>query len=277
MSQKSLLITGCSSGIGLAAAQTMRDRGWRVFASCRSQKDCKRLIKQGFESPLIDYCAPDTIRSGLKDVLEATGGTLDALFNNGARGLPGAVEDLPAAGLRTLMESNLIGWHDLTQQVLPVMRQQGHGRIVNNSSVLGYVSLRYRGAYVASKHALEGWSDCLRLELRDTPLHVSLIQPGPITSAMRRNNATQFFHWIDWENSPHAEAYRTGLLKRFSQKNSSLDPFELPASAVCNKLIHALEAPRPRARYRVTKPAHFMNVLRRTLPTEILDWVIAKG
>ncbi|MBO9475752.1 SDR family NAD(P)-dependent oxidoreductase [Shimia sp. R10_1] len=277
MSQKSLLITGCSSGIGLDAAHRMRAQGWRVFASCRTQEDCDRLTAEGFESPRIDYCDEASITKGLSEVLAATGGTLDALFNNGARGLPGAVEDLPAAGFRKIMESNLIGWHELTRQVLPIMRAQGYGRIVNNSSVLGYVGLRYRASYVASKFALEGWSDCLRIELRDTPIDVILIEPGPITSSIRTNSAKQFFEWIDWENSPHSAAYRKGLVRRFTEKEQSLDRFELPASAVCDKLIHALEAPRPKARYRVTKPAHFMYALRRLLPTKALDWVIAKG
>lgn len=277
MSQRSILITGCSSGIGLAAARSLRARSWRVFASCRNPDDCKRLIAEGFESPRIELRDAESIREGLHEVLQATGGTLDALFNNGARGMPGAVEDLPANGLRDLMESNVIGWHDLTRQVIPVMRAQGHGRIVQNSSVLGYVPMRYRGAYVASKHAVEGLTDSMRIELRDTPIHVSLIEPGPITSDMRKNNAAQFFEWIDWENSAFADDYRNGLVKRFSEKKDGLDPFELPAEAVCNKLIHALEANRPRARYRVTTPAHIMNVFRRILPTSLLDWVIAKA
>ncbi|SMP35884.1 SDR family NAD(P)-dependent oxidoreductase [Shimia sagamensis] len=277
MPKRSILITGCSSGIGLAAAHCLRARGWHVFASCRSADDCARLIEDGFDSPQIELRDGASICSGLQEVLETTGGTLDALFNNGARGMPGAVEDLPTDALRDLMESNVVGWHDLTRQVIPVMRAQGHGRIVQNSSVLGYVAMRYRGAYVASKHALEGLTDSLRIELRDTPIHVSLIQPGPITSDMRRNNAKQFFEWIDWENSVFAEDYRQGLVKRFSEKNEGLDPFELPAEAVCKKLIHALEAPRPRARYRVTTPAHIMNGLRRMLPTTLLDWMVAKG
>ncbi|MFY0662916.1 MAG: SDR family NAD(P)-dependent oxidoreductase [Shimia sp.] len=277
MTQRSILITGCSSGIGLAAAHSLRARGWRVFASCRNPKDCARLISEGFESPHIELRDSASIRSGLHEALKATGGTLDALFNNGARGMPGAIEDLPADGLRDLMESNIIGWHDLTQQVIRVMRAQGHGRIVQNSSVLGYVSMRYRGAYVASKHALEGLTDSMRIELRDTPIHVSLIEPGPITSDMRKNNAAQFFEWIDWENSAFAEDYRQGLVKRFTEKQEGLDPFELPAEAVCKKLIHALEAKHPRARYRVTTPAHVMNVFRRVLPTSLLDWVVSKA
>lgn len=277
MTQKSILITGCSTGIGLAAALYLKARGWRVFASCRNPEDCARLIDDGFESPRIELRDPDSIQAGLQEVLQATGGTLDALFNNGARGLPGAIEDLPTEGLRELMETNLIGWHDLTRQVIPVMRAQGHGRIVQNSSVLGYVSMRYRGAYVASKHALEGLTDSLRIELRDSPIHVSLIEPGPVTSDFRRNNAVQFFEWIDWENSVFAESYRKGLVKRFSDETQGPDPFELPPEAVCEKLLHALEASKPKARYRVTKPAHVMNVLRRLLPTSLLDWVIAKG
>lgn len=235
------------------------------------------MISEGFESPHIELRDSASIRSGLHEALKATGGTLDALFNNGARGMPGAIEDLPADGLRDLMESNIIGWHDLTQQVIRVMRAQGHGRIVQNSSVLGYVSMRYRGAYVASKHALEGLTDSMRIELRDTPIHVSLIEPGPITSDMRKNNAAQFFEWIDWENSAFAEDYRQGLVKRFTEKQEGLDPFELPAEAVCKKLIHALEAKHPRARYRVTTPAHVMNVFRRVLPTSLLDWVVSKA
>lgn len=277
MSQKSILITGCSSGIGLAAAHSLRARGWRVFASCRNPDDCERLSAEGFDSPRIELRDAESIRSGLQEVLTATDGTLDALFNNGARGMPGAIEDLPADGLRDLMESNVIGWHDLTRLVIPIMRAQEHGRIVQNSSVLGYVSMRYRGAYVASKHAIEGLTDSLRIELRSTPIHVSLIEPGPITSDMRKNNAVQFFEWIDWENSVFAEDYRKGLIKRFSEKQEGLDPFELPAEAVCRKLIHAVEAKRPRARYRVTTPAHVMSLLKRVLPTSLLDWVIAKA
>ncbi|KPA20581.1 Sepiapterin reductase [Shimia sp. SK013] len=277
MTKKTILITGCSTGIGLVAARDLRQHGWHVIASCRQQRDCDRLRAEGFLSPRLDYCDPDSITAAVAEVMAETGGTLDAVFHNGARGLPGAIEDLPTDGFRDLMESNLLGWHELTRQLMPIMRAQGHGRIVLNSSVLGYVSMRYRGAYVATKFALEGWADCLRIELRDSPISVSLIEPGPITSALRRNNAHQFHRWIDWEKSPHADNYRTGLVARFAEDKQSLDPFELPAEAVVAKLIHALENPRPRARYRVTKPAHIMSLLRRLLPTKTLDWVISKG
>ena len=201
MTQKSVLITGCSSGLGYDAAHGLRDRGWRVFASCRQQHDCDRLIAEGFESPLIDYADPDTIYNGLADVLEATDGTLDALYNNGAFGIPGATEDLPRGALRSIFETNVFGVHDLTQAVIPVMRKQGYGRIINCSSVLGIVGLRWRGAYVSTKFALEGLTDVLRVEMADTPIKIILLEPGPITSKIRANSIPHFEKWIDHENS----------------------------------------------------------------------------
>ncbi|NOC94021.1 SDR family NAD(P)-dependent oxidoreductase [Ruegeria sp. HKCCD6604] len=272
--QKSILITGCSSGIGLDAAHGMRARGWRVFASCRQQRDCDRLRAQGFESPRIDYTDTDSITSGLSYVLEATGGSLDALFNNGAHGLPGAVEDVPTDGLRHIFETNVFGWHELTRQVIPVMREQGHGRIVQCSSVLGLVAFPWRGAYVATKYAIEGLTDTLRLELRDTDIHVSLIEPGPITSKLREKAIPMFEKYIDWENSAIREKYEGSLLKRLYE-NSGPDRFELPASAVTDKLAHAVEARRPRPRYYVTTPTYIAGILRRILPTNATDRILS--
>ncbi len=276
MAQKSILITGCSSGIGYGAAQGLRDHGWRVFASCRSQDDCDRLASEGFESPRIDYQDTASIASGLTEVLGATRGTLDALFNNGAYGLPGAVEDLPTDGIREMFEANFFGWHELTRQVIPVMRAQGHGRIVQCSSVLGFVPFRWRGAYVASKYALEGYTDVLRLEMSDTPIKVVLIEPGPITSKIRVNSIPHFEKWVDWQASPRAEQYRRGLVKRLYE-NRGKDPFELPPSAVTAKLIKALELPRPKPRYYVTRPTYIMGALKRLLSTRALDRIILKG
>lgn len=273
--QKSILITGCSSGIGEHAAYALKDRGWRVFASCRKPEDCARFEAEGFEAPLIDYADPATIESGLGEVLQATGGTLDALFNNGAYGIPGAVEDLPTDALRAIFETNFFGYHDLIRRVIPVMRAQGHGRIVQNSSVLGFTALRWRGAYNSTKFALEGLTDTLRVEMRDTPLHIILIEPGPITTKIRQNSIPHFEKWIDWEGSPRAEQYRTQLRKRL-YKDSGPDPFELPCDAVTKKLIHALEARKPRPRYFVTTPTYMMNILKRVLPTRAFDWVLAK-
>ncbi len=272
--QKTILITGCSSGIGLDAAHGMRARGWRVFASCRQQRDCDRLRAQGFDSPRIDYTDSESITSGLAEVLDATGGTLDAVFNNGAHGLPGAVEDLPTDGLRTIFEANFFGWHELTRQIIPIMRAQGHGRIVQNSSVLGLVAFPWRGAYVATKYAVEGLTDTLRLELAGTNIKAILIEPGPITSKIRENSIPFFERFINWENSALREKYEASLLKRLYE-SSGPDRFELPASAVTDKLAHAVESKRPRARYYVTTPTYIAGYLRRFLPTRTIDRILS--
>ena len=276
MTTKTVLITGCSTGIGYAAAVGLRARGWRVFAACRKAEDCARLSAEGFDSPRIDYEDTGTIATGLAQVLEATGGTLDALFNNGAYAIPGGVEDIPTDGLRALFEANFFGWHELTRQVLPVMRAQGHGRVVQCSSVLGFIGMPWRGAYNASKHALEGLTDTLRIEMRDTPIHIVLIEPGPITSEFRANAILQFEKWVDWQASARAEQY-AGPLRAQLYGSTEKGSFELPPEAVVAKLVHALEAPRPRPRYFVTTPTYIMGVLRRLLPTRAMDWVLSRG
>ncbi len=276
MAGKSILITGCSSGIGYDAAHGLSKRGWRVFATCRATADCERLRGEGLESFVLDYDDETSITTALAEVLKRTGGTLDALYNNGAYALPGAVEDLPRGGLRAIFETNLFGYHDLARQVIPVMRAQGHGRIINCSSVLGLVGIKWRGAYVATKFAMEGLTDVMRLELKGTGIHVSLIEPGPVTAKIRENAIPHFEKWIDWKNSVLVEEYENTLVKRL-YTDSGPDPFELPPSAVTKKLVHALEASRPRARYYVTTPTYLMGALRRVLPTSALDWFLAKG
>ncbi|GAB4269829.1 MAG: SDR family NAD(P)-dependent oxidoreductase [Pararhodobacter sp.] len=273
--ERSLLITGCSSGIGYHCAHAMRARGWRVFASCRKQKDCDRLAAEGFEAPRIDYADEDSIARGLDSVLAATGGRLDALFNNGAHACPGAVEDLPTEALREILQVNVLGWHALTRRVLPVMRAQGHGRIVQNSSVLGYTPYRWRGAYGTSKFALEGLSRILQLEMSDTPIKVVLIQPGPITSKIRENAIPHFERWIDWENSPRAEEYRATLRPRLYEGGPK-DRFELGPEAVQAALVKALEHPNPRPRYTVTTPATFMAWAIRLMPDRMLVRFLAR-
>ena len=272
---KTILITGCSSGIGYDAAHGLRAKGWRVFATCRRDSDVERLKSEGFESYRLDYADEGSIHSALAHVLADTGGTLDALYNNGAFACPGAVEDLPRGALREIFETNLFGYHDLTRQVIPVMRAQGHGRIINCSSVLGFTPLKWRGAYNSTKFALEGLTQTLRLEMRGTGIDVILIEPGPITSDIRVKSIPQFERWIDWENSPLAEAYRTVLRDRL-YKSSGPDRFELPASAVTKKLIHALESPMPKLHYYVTTPTYVMAALKRILPVRAWEWLISK-
>lgn len=274
--QKSILITGCSSGIGYDVAHGLNRAGWRVFAACRQQRDVDRLKQEGLETVLLDYADSTTIDAALETVLAKTGGTLDALYNNGAFACPGAVEDLPRGALESVFQTNVFGLHELTTKVIPVMRAQGHGRIINCSSVLGLVPMKWRGAYVASKFALEGLTQTLRIEMRDTPIKVILIQPGPVTSDIRKNSIPHFERWINLEDSARSEQYRTSLLKRLYEE-SAPDRFELPPSAVTAKILKALESPNPRPNYFVTTPTYLMSALRRILPARLLDGLIAKS
>lgn len=276
MTQRSILITGCSSGIGLDAARGLKARGWRVFATCRQEPDCERLRNEGLESFRLDYSDEASIEAAVAETLRRTGGTLDALYNNGAFACPGAVEDLPRGALREIFETNLFGYHDLTRRVIPVMRAQGHGRIVNCSSVLGLVGMTWRGAYVATKFAMEGLSDVLRIEMKGTGIDIILIEPGPIATKIRENAVPHFEQWIDWEHSARREQY-VSLRGRLYDKKTKKDTFELGPEAVTAKLIRALEDRRPKPRYFVTTPTYLMGFLRRVLPTRALDWVIAKG
>ncbi len=273
---RSILITGCSSGIGYDAAHTLKARGWRVFATCRQQGDCDRLISEGLESFPLDHASEASLESAVTETLSRTGGKLDALFNNGAFACPGAVEDLPRGALREIFETNFFGYHDLTRRLIPTFRAQGHGRIVQCSSVLGLVGAKWRGAYVSTKFALEGLSDVLRLEMQGTGIDVILIEPGPIATRIRQNAIPHFEKWIDWENSARRDEYST-LLDRLYKPEVKKDRWELPASAVTAHLIHAIESPRPRARYYVTTPTHLAGFFKRILPTRLLDRVIAKG
>lgn len=273
---KSILITGCSSGIGLDAAQMMQRRGWRVFASCRKPEDCNRLREMGFDSPLIDYENPITFTPAIEEILAATGGTLDAVFHNGAYAIPGPLEDISPDAMRTIFQANFLGWHELTQKLLPVMRDQGHGRIVLNSSILGFIGTKWRGAYVSTKFALEGWADVMRLELESEDIQVVLIEPGPITSEFRNNAIKQFEKWVDWENSPRADEYRSTLLDKL-YKGSGEMKGTLPASAVSEKLFQAVTEIDPPARYRVTMPTQAMAVAKRILPQAVLDWILKRA
>ena len=269
MTRKSVLITGCSSGIGLSVASGLQERGYRVFATVRRAADVERLNAAGLESLQLDLADPASIRAAVGDILERTGGTLDALFNNGAYGQPGAVEDLSRAVLREQFETNLFGWHELTNRVLPVMRRQGHGRIIQNSSVLGFVALRFRGAYTASKYALEGLTDTLRLELAGSGIHVSLIEPGPIASHFRENAFKAYQRNIHPDNSVFRDNYLR--MEERLTKQGPVVPFTLPPEAVLNKVIHALESHRPRARYYVTFPTYLFGFLKRVLSSQLLD------
>ncbi len=275
MSKKSILITGCSTGIGFDAAKTLVERGYRVFATARQQQDLNQLKELGCEALYLELKDEQSIDACVDSVLEKTGGELYALFNNAAYGQPGAIEDLPIEALKQQFEVNLFSWHRLTQKIIPVMRKQGYGRIIQNSSVLGFVTMPYRGAYNASKFALEGYTDTLRLELSNTPIQVVLIEPGPIESQFRMNALKAFERYINWENSEHSVNYQKQMSRLAKTVNNT--PFTLPASAVTKVLIKALESKRPKLRYRVTFPTHLFAILKRLLPTRWLDRLLAKS
>ena len=271
---RSILITGCSSGIGLCVAQGLQQRGYRVFATARQQADVSRLKEMGLESLQLDLDSSDSINAAVDEVLTRSDGKLYALFNNGAYGQPGAVEDLRREVLRAQFETNLFGWHELTCRILPIMRQQGYGRIIQNSSVLGLIALPFRGAYNATKYALEGLTDTLRLELHDTEIYFSLIEPGPIASRFRANSFRAFQHNIDKTNSPFRQQY-AAMEARLTKEGPAV-PFTLPPEAVLKKVIHALESKRPRERYYVTFPTYLFGTLRRLLSTRLLDRILRK-
>ena len=274
MQQRSILVTGCSSGIGRCTALGLQQRGYRVFATARQQADIDELESRGIAALYLDYCDSDSIHAAFNRVLEATGGSLYALFNNGAYGQPGAVEDLTRETLRSQFETNLFGWHELTRLAIPVMRQQNEGRIIHNSSVLGIAAMSYRGAYNASKFALEGLADTQRLELRGSGIHISLIEPGPIRSRFRANAYQKFIENIDFERSVHQATYEKMIARL--KKEGDAAPFTLPPEAVLKKVVHALESKRPKIRYYVTFPTYLFGYLKRILSNRQMDRLLAK-
>ncbi|MCT8998037.1 SDR family oxidoreductase [Chelativorans intermedius] len=268
-----ILLTGASSGIGAYCARALKREGWRVFATARRKEDIARLEEEGIEAFYLDYREPASIGALVEAVLARTGGRLDALFNNGAYAQAGAVEDLPVEALREQFEANVFGWHDLTRRIVPVMRTQGHGRIVHCSSILGLLPVTYRGAYAASKHALEGLMLCMRAELSGSGIQVSLIEPGPIRSRIAANGLAWFERNIDIEGSVHRVAYQAQLARLRAGGTSSR--FKLGPEAVHRVLRHALLHPRPRPHYVVTLPAKIGVALKRLLPASMLYRILA--
>jgi len=271
---RAVLITGCSSGIGLATAEALKARGWRVIASARKAQDVSRLNAQGFEVVRLDVADSDSIRQALAETLALTGGTLDALVNNAGMAVPGAVEDLSRETLQRQFDVNFFGLLELTHAVLPVMRRQGRGRVVMVSSILGRVAMPWRGAYNASKFALEGITDTLRLELRGSPIHISLVNPGPVRSRFRDNSLGNFDAYVDTTASVHATDYARLRAETGAQKDHQ--PFTVGPEVVAAKIAHALESARPKARYYVTVPAYVLAAARCLLPTAWLDAVLAR-
>ena len=272
---RTILITGCSSGIGAYCARALKADGWRVFATARKPEDIAALKAEVIEAFYLDYREPKSIEALVEDVLKVSGGTLDALFNNGGYAQPGAVEDLPMEALREQFETNFFGWHDLTRRIVPVMRRQGHGRIVFCSSILGMLPQKLRGAYNASKHAVEGLMLTLRMELWGTGIDVSLIEPGAIESKIALTAAAYADKYIDVENSAHRISYekRLALLRSGGTKDAT----KLGPDAVYAVLKHALNSASPKPHYVITRPARMGVILKRILPSKLLYTLLAKS
>lgn len=271
---RNVLITGCSSGIGYCVAKGLRERGYQVFASARKLEDVERLEAEGFKTLQLDLADPESVQDAVYELMLRTNSELYAVFHNGAYGQAGALEDLSRGAMEQQFATNVFGWHQLTTMVLPLLRQRNEGRIIYNSSLLGYVALPFRGAYNASKYAIEGIADTLRLELADTDIKVCLIEPGPIESRFRANALQSLKAHVSIDQSVHRAKYQ-GAIRRL-EKEGSAAPFTLPPEAVLAKVIHALESPNPKARYPVTVPAHLFWVLRRILPTRWLDSILLR-
>jgi NAD(P)-dependent dehydrogenase (short-subunit alcohol dehydrogenase family) len=273
--KKSILITGCSSGIGYETAHHLHTHGYEVFATARKEEDVTRLRDEGLHAFRLDVTDPDSIDEAFRWVLSQTGGTLYALFNNAGYGQPGALEDIPTYALREQFETNVLGLHEMTRRAIPIMRAQGYGRILQHSSVLGLISLRFRGAYNASKYAIEGLCDTLRLELAGTGIHVVTLDTGPIRSKFRDNAIVKFEENVDAGSSRFREAYEVEVLRR-KEKKDELDAFTRNPDAVIEKVLLALEKEKPAPRYYVTSATVILATLKRLLPTAWLDKVLLR-
>ena len=270
-----IFITGCSTGIGYQCAKQLHEMGYKVIATCRQQDDVTRINNEGITCIQLDLANSQSIEFALKQVLLETDGKIDALFNNGAFGLPGAVEDLSREAMEYQFQTNVFGTQELTNAVVKIMRAQGYGKIIYNSSILGFAAMQYRGAYNASKFAIEGFADTLRLEIKQNNIQVSLIEPGPILSDFRKNAFEQFKRWISIDDSAHKDKYQA-MVNRLETVGPSA-PFTLGPEAVTKCVIHALQNDKAKIRYRVTVPTIVFAYLKRMLPTSWLDFLLIKA
>lgn len=275
MPPSTILITGCSTGIGYHTAITLKALGYNVIATCRKQEDVNRLNDEGLICFQLDLACSECIHFALQQILIQTDGTIDALFNNGAFGLPGAVEDLSREAMEYQFQTNVFGTQELTNKIVKIMRKQGHGKILYNSSILGFAAMQYRGAYNASKFAIEGFADTLRIEVKQDNIQVSLIEPGPIISDFRKNAFEQFTRWINIDESAHKAKYQA-MVKRLEKVGPSA-PFTLGPEAVTKSVLHALQNHQAKIRYRITVPTIVFAYLKRILPTRWLDFLLIKA
>jgi NAD(P)-dependent dehydrogenase (short-subunit alcohol dehydrogenase family) len=274
MSKGWVVVTGASSGIGRAAADGLAARGWDVIATARADGDLETLRLAGHKALHLELAEARSVQAFAGAAEKICGGHLRALFNNAGYGQPGAVEDVPREALERQLAVNVVGTHDVTRRLLPMMLSHGAGRIVVNSSILGLVAMPWRGAYNASKFALEGLFDTLRLELHGSGVAVSLIEPGPVATRFRAHARDAFYAHIDAASSRHARTYQA--LRARLDSTDAAGGFTLPAESIMKPLIHALESPRPRRRYLLTTPAKVLGPLRNVLPSGLLDALLRR-
>ena len=274
METKNILITGCSSGIGKNVAITLHNKGWRVFATCRSKTDCTFFTKLGIESFPLDLLKEESINCAVNLVKEKTKSQLDVLFNNGAYAIPGAIQDIPRSAMREIFEVNVFGQIDLINRCIPLMMNSDYPKVINCSSVLGFISLPYRGLYSATKYSIEALTDALRRENYDSKIKFVLIQPGPISTDIKKKSIKHFEKWIDWKKSIHQKTYENKVIKRLYDNNykDSFNSYELQPDEVTKILINVLNSKKPKARYKITIQTKIAQIMIKLLPTNTLDW-----
>ena len=274
MKTKNILITGCSSGIGKNVAITLHNKGWRVFATCRSKTDCTFFTKLGIESFPLDLLKEESINCAVNLVKEKTKSQLDVLFNNGAYAIPGAIQDIPRSAMREIFEVNVFGQIDLINRCIPLMMNSDYPKVINCSSVLGFISLPYRGLYSATKYSIEALTDALRRENYDSKIKFVLIQPGPINTDIKKKSVKHFEKWIDWKKSIHKKTYENKVIKRLYHNNykDSFNSYELQPDEVTKILINVLNSKKPKARYKITIQTKIAQIMTKLLPTNTLDW-----
>ena len=274
MKTKNILITGCSSGIGKDVAITLHNKGWRVFATCRSKTDCNFFTKLGIESFPLDLLEEDSINCAVNLVKEKTKSQLDVLYNNGAYAIPSAIQDIPRSAMREIFEVNVFGQIDLINKCIPLMMNSDYPKIINCSSVLGFMSLPYRGLYSATKYSIEALTDALRRENYDSKIKFVLIQPGPINTDIKKKSIKHFEKWIDWRKSIHQKTYENKVIKRLYDNNykDSFNSYELQPNEVTKLLINILNSKKPKARYKITIQTKIAQIMIKLLPTNTLDW-----
>ncbi|CAA6822326.1 MAG: Putative NAD(P)-dependent oxidoreductase EC-YbbO [uncultured Sulfurovum sp.] len=268
---QNIVITGCSTGIGLATAEYLKEQGYKVYPTVKNEKDLAFLKQMGFNNVMkLDVRKSTEISEVINTVLNEDG-KIDCWFNNAGFGQAGAVEDIQTAILKEQFETNVFGLHECTRQIIPIMRKQGHGKIIQHSSVLGLISLFGRGAYNASKYAIEGLTDTLRLELKDSNIYPVLLNTGPITSSFRKTAMQKLEKNVAIHDSIFSDYYA----KNLSAEKSKV-PFNEEAISVAKVVHKIILANKPKPRYYITKATYLLGYAKRILSTSVLDYLLKK-